>query len=118
MLRWLVILLMVAVPLRSGMAAMQICPWMAAGLAVQTSAATGPASAAAAPQAAVQAECEGMSAADGHCTLSSGCAATPLVSSYRVTNMPQAMPVHTAWHRVYSLFTYSPVPQRVPITLS
>lgn len=117
MLRWIVILLVAALPLRSGMAAAQICPWMAAGLSAQV---TGAGSTNTAVQAmnsmdAMDEDCLGMSAADGHCALQAGCAAPPLLPSHPQIASLQAVPVHTPWHAVYSLFTYSPVPQRIPI---
>jgi hypothetical protein len=120
MLRWIVILLIAALPLRSGMAAAQLCPWMAAGLLSQVASAT-------LPSAAMQAmdsmttmgeDCLGMSTTDGHCTLQAGCAAPPLLPSHPKMASVQTVPMHTPWHAVHSLFTYSSVPQRIPISLA
>jgi hypothetical protein len=120
MLRWIVILLIAALPLRNGMAAAQICPWMAVGLSVQV---TGVEPAAASMQAAdsmnsMEDDCPGMSVADGHCTLQAGCAVPPLLPSHPTIAGVKAVPVHMPWHAVHSLFTYSPVPQHIPIFLA
>lgn len=120
MFRWIVILLIAALPLRSGMAAAQICPWMAAGWAAQLSSAEPAKAARTAPDAMLSMgeECPGMSAADGHCTLQAGCAAPPLLPSNPSLACAKTTPVHTPWHAVHSLFTYSLVPQRIPISLA
>jgi hypothetical protein len=112
MIRWLVILLLVALPLRSGMAAVQICPWMAAGLSAQAGSAL-PASVAIVD---LGDDCAGMSSVDGTCALQAGCAATPLLPGRLKIIAPTAIAQHMPWHAVHSLFTYSPVPQRIPIT--
>jgi hypothetical protein len=115
MLRWIVMLLILALPLRSAMAAAQICPWMAAGLSVQATSATALASAA---ETAMGEDCAGMSAADGHCTLQAGCATPPLIPHALTVNPTHTVPVHAPWHAVHTLFTYSPVPQRIPISIA
>jgi hypothetical protein len=115
MLRWIVLLLIFALPLRSGMAAAQICPWMAAGLSAQATSMQVPTGAA---NTAMDEDCAGMSAVDGHCTLQAGCAAPPLIP-YAVTVTPtHTMPIHAPWHAVHTLHTYSPVPQRIPIAIA
>jgi hypothetical protein len=115
MLRWIVMLLILALPMRSGMAAAQICPWMAAGLSVQATNLQAPASAA---NTAMGEDCAGMSVLDGHCTLQAGCAAPPLIPYAASVNPTHTIPVHAPWHAVHTLFTYSPVPQRIPISVS
>lgn len=114
MLRWIAILLILALPLRSGMAAAQICPWMAAGLSVQTSSVQASKTSA----NAMGEDCADMSAADGHCTLQAGCATAPLIPHALTVTPTHAMPVHASWHAVHSLFTYVPVPQRIPIAIA
>jgi hypothetical protein len=114
MLRCIVILLILALPLRSGMAAAQICPWMAAGLSVQTSEVQATTSA----SNPLVEDCAGMSAADGHCTLQAGCATPPLIPHTLTITPTHAMPVHASWHAVHTLFTYAPVPQRIPIAIA
>lgn len=111
MLRWIAILLIAALPLRSGMAAAQICPWMAASLSAQATSAA-PASAVA---PSLQDDCAGMSAVDSQCALQVGCATTPLLSQPRQIITSTIPPLHAPWYAVHSLFTYPPVPQRVPI---
>jgi hypothetical protein len=115
MLRWIILFLVLALPLRSGMAAAQICPWMAAGLSVQATSSQAPASAA---NTAMGDDCTGMSAVDDHCTLQAGCAAPPLIPHAFAITPAHTMPVHAPWHAVHTLFTYSPVPQRIPIAIA
>ncbi len=114
MLRWIAILLILALPLRGAMAAAQICPWMAAGLSVQASSVQVPASA----THLISEDCASMSAVDGHCTLQAGCATPPLLPYYASITRFKTVPLHVPWHTVHSLFTYSPVPQRIPISIS
>jgi hypothetical protein len=115
MLRWIVMLLILTLPLRSGMAAAQVCPWMAAGLSVQATSVQAPANTS---NPVMSDDCAGMSAADGHCTLQAGCAAPPLLPYAASINPTHTMPVHAPWHAVHTLFTYAPVPQRIPIAIA
>lgn len=110
-LRWIIILLIAALPLRSGMAAAQICPWMAAGLSAQMASP----STAATTVDNFNEGCAGMSTVDGSCTLQAGCGATPLLPGDIQIVVVKIMPVHTSWQAAHLLYTYSPVPQHVPI---
>jgi hypothetical protein len=65
MLRWIAILLIAALPIRSGMAAAQICPWMAVGISVQATSVSLVTTAATTTDTMGD-DCPGMSVADGH----------------------------------------------------
>jgi hypothetical protein len=63
-------------------------------------------------------DCAGMSAVNGHCTLQAGCTASPLIPYAFTVTPTHTLPVHAPWHAVHTLFTYSPVPQRIPIAFA
>jgi hypothetical protein len=112
MFRWIVILLIVALPIRSAMAGAQICPWMALDVVASASAAD-----LAQPMQTMGDECPGMTA-DGHCALQVACTATPILTPLVKVNASMAITEHAVWHAVYSLTVFLPTPLRVPIALS
>ena len=76
MVRWIVLVLAMALPLRGALAAQHFCPWMEG------------ATSAAAMSGMSPEDCAGMSEADGHCTLQTACTATPLLTP-SLARMPQ-----------------------------
>lgn len=114
MLRWIAILLMLALPLRSGLAAVQFCPWMAAQTvewnADQTTAANS--------QPGAVDGSAGMAKTGNVCHLQKACAAAPILHETPAHVQCHTAPVHTAWRSVFSLSIDNAVPQPIPIVSS
>ena len=122
MLRWIAIVLMIALPLRSGMAAAQICPWMAAQ-AMQTqeyaqaqtlAGQSAPVSSSSITEAID--DCPEMTATGGVCHLQKACTATPILQDAPTQVQHYMQPLHVVWRPVFTISIDTAVPQRIPIT--
>ncbi len=115
MFHWIAIVLMIALPLRSGLAAVQFCPWMAAQeIQMQMQLQADP-SAANTSMAGAMDDCPEMSATGGACQLQKACTITPILLNAPAKVLPHAQPVHAAWRSVFAISIDTAVPQPVPI---
>ena len=110
MLRWIAVLLIVVLPMRSGMAAMQLCPWMALESVdhVVMNAA----------DFSSMDSCPGMSSSGDVCHLQAACTATPILPHELQASTPQTTHLSTPWRPIFVPPIASVVPQRIPITFS
>jgi hypothetical protein len=114
MLRWIAILLMVALPLRSGLAAVQFCPWMAAAAAVAQTDTTQAVS----TEMGMGEDCPGASMVDGQCKLQTACSVTPVLRDAAPVDTPRISLTRPVLAAVYAAVVFPPPPERVPIQLS
>jgi hypothetical protein len=112
MLRWIAILLMVALPLRSGLAAVQFCPWMAAAVA-QTDTAQ-----AVSTEMGMGKDCPGTSMVDGQCKLQTACSVTPVLRDAAAVDSPRISLTRPVLAAVYAAVVFPMLPDRVPIQRS
>jgi hypothetical protein len=114
MLRWIAILLMVALPLRSGLAAVQFCPWMAAAAAVAQTDTTQAAS----TEMDMGEDCPGASMVDGQCKLQTACSVTPVLRDAAAVDTPRISLTRPVLAAVYAAVVFPMLPDRVPIQRS
>ncbi len=105
--RWSVaklLVIAVCLQLRFAQAAQNWCPWMQASMSQQAMTTDMP-------------DCEGMSQADGQCTLKVICAAVPLLAETVIYGLfPTASHVYQQSHVALRPLWHAP-PQRIPISL-
>ena len=120
MVRWLVIVLMLALPLRSGMAAMQFCPWMALQSVewVASSDNTAGLDSNASPASEAMDDCANLPHTGGACQLQKACSSTPILGDAPVHIPRHAQPASTPWHSEFAISADTAVPQPVPILRS
>jgi hypothetical protein len=104
--RWsiaMILVLAICLPVRFAYAALNICPWMQASMNPAAMAFNMP-------------DCEGMSQADGHCSLQVICTAVPLLNEAKVFGLiPVSLEPYP--HTRIALFTLGLMPpERIPIS--
>jgi hypothetical protein len=108
-LRWIAILLMAALPVRSGLAAMQFCPWMDQHVGAATMVPLQ-------HMTAESADCAEMAGHDGDCQLQKACMVTPILTEVAPGCAAQAHTERITNVIARSATTLVSVPERIPIT--
>jgi hypothetical protein len=114
MLRWIAVLLIVALPVRGGLAAMQFCPWMGATAAIAAMGASPTANTA----MDMSDECPGAAMPDGQCKLQTACTVTPVLRDATPVNTERILQANPRWSAVYAALVFPLLPERVPIQVS
>jgi hypothetical protein len=115
MFRWIVIVLVICLPLRSGLAAAQWCPWIANSQAIQTIDNPTPPMTEMSEMAEMGEGCAGMSKVDGTCTLQTACFATPVLCADISILSGSASPQKPFWQAHVWANINPQMPLRVPI---
>jgi hypothetical protein len=114
MLRWIAILLIVALPIRSGLAAVQFCPWMGAAAAIAAVDA-GPTANTAMDMSE---DCPGASMPNSQCKLQTACTVTPILRDATPASAERILLARPSCSAVYAALVFPLLPDRVPILFS